>query len=373
MQIDTTIIGAGVVGLAVAARLSENKRPLFVVERNSSFGQETSSRNSEVIHAGIYYTAGSLKARLCVQGRHMLYQRLQSAKIPYRRCGKLLVATDTQEAGQLDLIVEKARANGVDDLERISGARARQMEPQAKAKAALFSPSTGIIDSHRLMRHLLSAARRNGSEIVYQTTVEKLVPRDGGGFDVVVRYPDGEEDRFFSRRVINCAGLGADRVAASTGIDLDAWGYRLHLWKGEYFSCEAPAGFINHLVYPVPLPNTVGLGIHATLDLAGRIKFGPNAIYLPDGDLDYSVDSDHREAFFKAAARYLPGLQSDWLQPEMAGIRPKLQKPGDGVRDFVINEESDKGLPGLVNCIGIESPGLTSCLAIADHVADLLA
>lgn len=372
MQIDTTIIGAGVVGLAVAARLSDSKRPLFVVERNASFGQETSSRNSEVIHAGIYYPAGSLKARFCVRGRRLLYPRLESARIPHRRCGKLLVATDTQEAGQLDAIIEKARANGVDDLEPISGAKARQMEPQASAEAALFSPSTGIVDSHRLMRHLLSTARRNGSEVVYRTTVEKIAPRDGGGFDVVVRYPDGEEDRFCSRRVVNCAGLGADRVAASAGIDLDASGYRLHLWKGEYFSCQAPDDFITHLVYPVPLPNTVGLGVHATLDLAGRIKFGPNAIYLPQGELDYGVDPDHREAFFKAAVRYLPALQPDWLQPEMAGIRPKLQKPGDGVRDFVISEESDKGLPGLVNCIGIESPGLTSCLAIADYVADLL-
>jgi len=371
MQIDTTVIGAGVVGLAVAARLSEHNRPLFVVERNTGFGQETSSRNSEVIHAGIYYPTGSLKARLCVRGREMLYRRLEETRIPYRRCGKLLVATDPAEAEQLTAIVKKAEANGVHDLEALSGDQALEMEPQVKAVAALYSPSTGIIDSHRLMRHLLSRARRNGSEIVYRTTVESVLPREGGGFDVLVRYPDGEEDRFFSRRVVNCAGLGADRVAASAGIDLDACGYRLHFWKGEYFSCQAPDGFINRLLYPVPLPNTVGLGIHATVDLGGRIKFGPNASYLPDGELDYSVDPGHRDSFHRAAVRYLPALQAEWLQPEMAGIRPKLQKPGDGVRDFVIREETDKGLPGLVNCIGIESPGLTSCLAIADYVAAL--
>lgn len=373
MQIDTTIIGAGVVGLAVAARLSEKSGPLFVVERNAGFGQETSSRNSEVIHAGIYYPAGSLKARLCVLGREMLYQRLAKTRIPHRRCGKLLVATDTEEAEQLDAIVQKAAANGVDDLERLSGERVRAMEPQVKAVAALFSPSTGIIDSHRLMRHLFSRARRNGCEIVYQTRVERIVPSSGGGFDLVVRYPDGEEDRFHSQRVVNCAGLGADRLAASAGIDIDAWGYRLHLWKGEYFSCQAPEGFIKRLVYPVPLPNTVGLGIHATVDLCGRIKFGPNATYLADGELDYQVDAGQRDQFYRAAVRYLPALEPDWLQPEMAGIRPKLQKPGDSVKDFLINEESAKGLPGLINCIGIESPGLTSCLAIADYVADLLA
>jgi L-2-hydroxyglutarate oxidase LhgO len=343
-----------------------------VIERNDSFGRETSSRNSEVIHAGIYYPAGSLKARLCVRGREMLYQRLAKTRIPHRRCGKLLVATSAAEAEQLEAIVQRAAANGVDDLEPLSGERARALEPQVKAVAALLSPSTGIIDSHRLMRHLFSQTRRSGGEIVYQTTVERIKPRSGGGFDLVVRYPDGEEDTFSSSRVVNCAGLGADRLAASAGIDIDACGYRLHLWKGEYFSCHAPEGFIQRLVYPVPLPNTVGLGIHATVDLAGRIKFGPNATYLPDGELDYQVDADRRDEFYRAAVRYLPALEPDWLQPEMAGIRPKLQKPGDGVKDFLINEESDKGLPGLVNCVGIESPGLTSCLAIADYVADLL-
>lgn len=382
MQIDTTIIGAGVVGLAVAARLSEESGALFVVERNAGFGQETSSRNSEVIHAGIYYPAGSLKARLCVQGREMLYQRLANTRIPHRRCGKLLVATSAAEAKQLEAIVQRAAANGVDDLERLSGEQARAMEPQVKAVAALFSPSTGIIDSHRLMRHLFSQARKNGSQIVYRTKVERIIPSSGGGFDLVVRYPDGEEDRFHSQRVVNCAGLGADRLAATAGIDVDACGYRLHLWKGEYFSCQAPEGFIQRLVYPVPLPNTVGLGIHATVDLAGRIKLGPNATYLSDsdladsdladGELNYQVDADLRDDFYRAAVRYLPALKPDWLQPEMAGIRPKLQKPGDSVKDFIISEESDKGLPGLVNCIGIESPGLTSCLAIADYVAELL-
>ncbi|MEJ2642686.1 MAG: FAD-dependent oxidoreductase, partial [Desulfosarcinaceae bacterium] len=192
MQIDTTIIGAGVVGLAVAAKLSENRKPLFVIERNAGFGQETSSRNSEVIHAGIYYPAGSLKARLCVRGREMLYRRLANTRIPHRRCGKLLVATSAAEAEQLEVIVQRAAANGVDDLERLSGEQARALEPQVNAVAALLSPSTGIIDSHRLMRHLLSQARRNGSEIVYQTRMERIVPRSGGGFDLVVRYPDGE-------------------------------------------------------------------------------------------------------------------------------------------------------------------------------------
>ncbi len=373
MRIKTTVVGAGVVGLAVAERLAEKKDQLLVIERNPAIGQETSSRNSEVIHAGIYYPRGSLKSELCRKGRRMLYQRCRLANIRHLKCGKLIVATDPEEEQRLAQIKQQAEANGVDDLSLLSATRVKQMEPRVKATAALFSPSTGIIDSHRLMRHLAARARKNGALFFFETTVEAIEPRPDGRYNVTVRYRDGKTDRFATEQLVNCAGLEADRVAARAGIDIDACNYRQHFWKGEYFSCDLPAGYIKHLVYPVPLPANVGLGIHATIDMTGRIKLGPNATYLPERIYDYTVKADNRKLFYQAARRYLPELRQEQLQPEMAGIRPKLQKPGDGIRDFIIQEESERGLPRLVNCIGIESPGLTSCLAIADYVAALLA
>ncbi len=372
MRIKTTVIGAGVVGLAVAERLAAAGSPLIVIERNPTMGQETSSRNSEVIHAGIYYPQGSLKAELCRQGRSMLYARCRKAKIRHRQCGKLIVATNPEEEQRLEKIKQQAEANGVNDLRLLSAKQIKQMEPRVRATAALFSPSTGIIDSHQLMRHLAARARKAGALFFFQTTVETIEPRSDGRYSISVRYRDGKTETFATDQIVNCAGLEADRIAACAGIDIDSCRYRQYFWKGEYFSCDLPAGFINHLVYPVPLPANVGLGIHATIDIAGRIRFGPDATYLPQRQYDYSVSMEKRKLFCQAARRYLPDLAEDQFQPEMAGIRPKLQKPGDGVRDFVIQEESGKGLPRLVNCIGIESPGLTSCLAIAEHVAALL-
>lgn len=373
MDITTTIIGAGVVGLAVAAEISTTIKGVLILDRNPSFGQETSSRNSEVIHAGIYYAKGSNKARFCVAGNRLLYAHCDSGRIPYRRCGKLIVATETGEEVVLTDILERARENGVDDLEMLTVRRIKALEPNVKASAALFSPSTGIIDSHRLMRSYYARANKNGVQFVPQTTVERIKKEDDGRYRVHVIYPDGDSDSFTSQFIINCAGLESDRIAESLGIDIDACGYRLHYWKGEYFSLDVPPGYIRRLVYPVPHANNVGLGIHATIDLSDRVKLGPNATYMPGRAIDYSVDPTARHAFYKAALRYLPGIHEDQLNPEMAGIRPKLQLPGDPAKDFVIEEESSKGYPGVVNLIGIESPGLTASMAIARYVADLLA
>ena len=373
MEITTTIVGAGVVGLAVAAELSKTRKGILVLERNPSFGQETSSRNSEVIHAGIYYARDSLKARLCVEGNRLLYPLCEQRRIPHRRCGKLIVATEEDEEAILATIQDRARENGVEALEMLSARQIKILEPNVKACAALFSPSTGIIHSHRLMRHYAARANKNGARFVPQTTVSRVEKQDDARYRVHVAYPDGQTDAFASRWVINCAGLESDRIAESLGIDIDAYGYRLHYWKGEYFSLDVPPGFIRHLVYPVPQPNHVGLGVHATIDLSGRVKFGPNATYLPDRDLDYSVNPAARQSFYDAACRYLPGIAPDQLHPEMTGIRPKLQKPGDPARDFIIAEESAKGFPGVINLIGIESPGLTASPAIARHVAALVA
>jgi L-2-hydroxyglutarate oxidase LhgO len=373
MDITTTIIGAGVVGLAVAAELSDTQKGIVLLERNPAFGRETSSRNSEVIHAGIYYASGSRKARFCVEGNRLLYRLCEQRRIPHRRCGKLIVATEKDEEGILATIQAHARENGVEDLKMLSARQARAMEPHVKACAALFSPSTGIIHSHRLMRHYAARANKNGARFVPQTTVSRVEKQDDGRYRVHVVYPDGQTDSFSSRRVINCAGLESDRIAESMGIDIDRCGYRLHYWKGEYFGLDVPPGYLRRLVYPVPQANHVGLGIHATIDLGDRVKLGPNATYLPDRELDYSVDPSARYAFFEAASRYLPGIGVDQLHPEMTGIRPKLQRPGDPARDFIIEEESSRGLPGVINLIGIESPGLTASPAIARHVAALLA
>ncbi len=373
MEITTTIVGAGVVGLAVAAELSKTRKGVLILERHPTFGQETSSRNSEVIHAGIYYARDSKKATLCVEGNRLLYRLCEQHRIPHRRCGKLIVATEKDEEAILAAIQERARENGVETLEMLSARQIKVLEPNVKACAALFSPSTGIIHSHRLMRHYAARALKNGAQFVPHTTVSGVEKQCDASYRVHVVYPDGQTDAFASRWIVNCAGLESDRIAASLGIDIDACGYRLHYWKGEYFSLEVPQGFIRHLVYPVPQANHVGLGVHATIDLSDRVKLGPNATYLPDRALDYTVNPKARQSFYEAACRYLPGISVDQLHPEMTGIRPKLQKPGDPARDFIIAEESSRGFPGVVNLIGIESPGLTASPAIARHVAGLMA
>jgi L-2-hydroxyglutarate oxidase LhgO len=367
-----TIIGAGVVGLAIAARYSQNHDNVFVIEKNEKFGQETSSRNSEVIHAGIYYPPDSLKARLCVEGRHLLYALCKSHRIPFRKCGKLIVATTQAEEAYLVTIQAKAQANGVNDLQHLTRRQVAELEPGVKAVSALYSPSTGIIHSHRFMRHLVAQAQKNKVHFIYQCEVKQVEPQPGPRYQVHVGYPDGQEEKFTTRYLINCAGLESDHIAASMGIDIAAHQYQQFFWKGEYFSLASSPGFISRLIYPVPLPNNEGLGTHATIDMTGKIKLGPNAIYLSDKNYDYTVDSSHQNDFYMAAKRYLPSLNYNDLTPDYAGIRPKLQKPSDTVRDFIIQEESARGLPGVVNLLGIESPGLTASLAIANYVKGIL-
>jgi len=372
MEIETTIIGAGVIGLAIAAEISDDFKDVFVLEKHAKFGQETSSRNSEVIHAGIYYPEGSLKAKLCVEGNKLIYGLCGERNIPHRRCGKLIVATNDEEEKQLEAIVAKARDNNVRDIKRVSRRQINDMEPAVKAISGLYSPSTGIVDSHRLMAFFESKARNNGANLVYKTLVEDIGMVSPGKYKLVITNPDGEKYSYTTRYLINCAGLEADRMAESLGIDIEAHRYRQYFWKGEYFGVRAKAGIISTLVYPVPLPNNVGLGTHATIDLNGQIKLGPNATFLPERTYDYTVDLSGQNAFFESARRFLPFMRFEDLSPAMVGIRPKLQKPGDAVRDFIISEESDKGFPGVVNLLGMESPGLTSSLAIAKYVKTLL-
>ena len=363
-----TIVGAGVVGLAVAARLARRVKDLIVIERRERHGQEASSRNSEVIHAGLYYPTGSLKATLCVRGNRLLYEAARRQGLPHRATGKLIVAMEKDEIPELERLLARACANGV-ELRMLTADESRALEPNVPAVAALWSPATGVIGAHGLMDFLLHQAREHGAILQARAELVAIERRDAD-YALTLLTPDGNET-FTSERVVNAAGLEADTVAALAGIDVDAAGYRLHWCKGSYFAvAPRKAGFLSRLVYPVPGP--VSLGVHAVLDVAGRLKFGPDAEYLPERRLDFTVDPARRGAFAEGVRRLLPAIDADDLTPDMAGIRAKLQGPGDGYRDFVVREETERGLPGFVNLVGIDSPGLTSALALAEKVDALL-
>lgn len=364
-EVRVTIIGAGVVGLAIASELSRKFDDIVVLERHDSFGQEISSRNSEVLHSGIYYPQGSLKARLCVEGIDELYRICGEYSVPHRKSGKLIVAADQSELGALEDIFNKGLGNNVKDLSLIDGKAALQLEPNINALAAIYSPNTGIIDTHSLMKHFCSVAEERGVIVSYNSEVI-FMEKQSSGFILGIK----EEDyRLKSRIVINSAGLASDRIASLAGIDVESSGYRLKPCKGSYFSYAKPSP-VNMLVYPVPWKELVGLGVHATLDLASRLRFGPDAEYIDE--VDYNVDAGKRDIFYASARKIIPGLDRESFVPDMAGIRPKLQGPGEKTRDFMIQEESEKGLNGLINLIGIESPGLTASPAIAGMVSSLV-
>ncbi len=367
-DVGLTVVGAGVVGLAVAARLAPRHPDLVVLERRERHGQETSSRNSEVIHAGLYYPPASLKARLCVEGNRLLYELLERHGLPHRRLGKLIVAGRPAELPHLETLLQRGLANGA-PLRLLTGEEARALEPNVPCLAALHSPSTGVLSAHALMDLLLQQARDGGATLQPRAELVAL-ERVAGGYRLELSTPDGRES-FTSERVVNAAGLESDTVAALAGIDLDQAGYRLHFCKGVYFSL-APGrwGLVSRLVYPVP--GHVSLGTHAVVDVAGGLRFGPDVEYLAGHTYDYTVDEGRRAAFGEAVRHLLPMVRDEELQPDIAGIRPKLQGPSDPVRDFVLAEESGRGLPGLVNLFGIESPGLTAALAIAREVERLL-
>jgi L-2-hydroxyglutarate oxidase LhgO len=363
------VIGAGVVGLAVAARLASAKKEVVVLERHESFGKETSSRNSEVVHAGMYYPPGSLKAKLCVEGNRRLYELCAKHGIPHRKTGKFIIANSGAESEKLFELNDLGSRNGTEGLAILSKQKLGQIEPNVKADLALYSPSTGIVDTHQLMKFFQTQAEKEGAVVGYNCTV-KGIQREAGGYRIGFSDADGRDERIAAEIVVNCAGLDADTVAAMAGIDIDKAGCRLHPCKGEYFAV-APRhkGKLSRLVYPAP--TAISLGIHVVLDLGGALKLGPNAFYTESRD-DYRVDPSHQGEFFDSARRFLPFLEHGDLSPDMAGIRPKLQGPGMTFRDFVVAEESSKGLPGLINCIGIESPGLTASPALAEHVAGLV-
>lgn len=363
-EIDCVVIGAGVVGLAVARALALQGREVLVLEAEGAIGTGTSSRNSEVIHAGIYYAAGSLKARLCVEGRHALYAYASERSVPHRRCGKLIVATSEAQVAQLDAILAKARANGVEDMALLSGSEARALEPQLACLAALHSPSTGIVDSHALMLSLQGDLENAGGMLALKSPVVSAVCTPN---DIELTSEDGTTLRCVT--VVNAAGLTAPLLARRFEGLPQSSVPEAYFAKGNYFTLAGRAPF-QRLIYPVP--EAAGLGVHLTLDLGGQAKFGPDVQWVDSPD-DLVVDPRRGDAFYDEVRRYWPALPDGALIPGYAGIRPKISGPDEPARDFVIAGPETHGVPGLVNLFGIESPGLTSSLAIGRHVAEMLA
>ena len=370
MDTDITIIGAGVVGLAIAENVSKTHNNVFLIEKHLSFGQETSSRNSEVIHAGIYYTKDSLKARLCVEGKWMIYDYCKKYDIPFNNCGKLIVATSEEEISVIKGIRLTALKNGVDDLLFLEREQISELEPNIFALKALFSPSTGIVDSHSLMKQYETNSYNNGCQIVYGSEVAGISQIENG-YKINLLDTDKKNYSFTTRIIINSAGLTSDKVSEMVGIKDDS--LKILFCKGEYFRINPPKNrLINRLVYPVPHQNMEGIGIHVTIDMGGGVKLGPDVKYLESNIYDYKVTASKQEAFYKSVKKFLPFLEFDDIAPEMAGIRPKIQKPGEPLRDFYIMEETSRGYPGFINLIGMESPGLTSSIAIAKYVNGLI-
>ena len=366
-EIDVAVIGAGVIGLATAHEIAQGKKQVFVFEKNRTFGLETSSRNSEVIHAGIYYPEDSLKARLCVEGKNLLYALCDRHNIACKKCGKIIVAADENEIHWLEELHEQGRKNGVDDLALLSRTEVKRLEPSVEGRAGLLSPSSGILDSHNLLRFLHDQARERGVEFVFGTEVIGM-ERAGGKYNIHIRDRDGIS-ALIANVVVNCAGLNSDRIAELAGIDIAKSGYQLHYCKGEYFSLHSKyRNLISRLIYPTP--EQAGHGIHWRQALDGRVLLGPSAYYVEA--VDYSVDETYKEYFYSSAKRFLSFVELEDLVPESAGIRAKLQGPDDGFRDFVITDEEKAGFPGLINLIGIESPGLTAALAIARFVCRMM-
>lgn len=369
-QIQTVVLGAGVVGLAVARELAIQGQEVIVLESADAFGTGTSSRNSEVIHAGIYYPAGSLKAKLCVQGRHMLYAYCQERQIPHKACGKLIVATSEAQVAQLAAIQAKAAVNGVlgdDQLRLLSAAQAQAMEPDLKCEAALWSPSTGIVDSHALMLSFLGDFE-NASGILALNSefASAQIVRDSSKSRFIIRTQDGTE--IWAENVINSTGLVAPIVARQFAGMAQAHLPRAYYAKGNYFSLSGRSPF-SRLIYPVP--EAAGLGVHLTLDMAGQAKFGPDVEWV-DSPGKLHVDPGRGDAFYAEVRKYWPGLKDGALIPSYAGIRPKINSPQETAADFCIMGPAEHGVQGLVHLFGIESPGLTSSLAISQAVAQAL-
>lgn len=375
MDTDVVVIGAGVVGLACAAESAMRGLRTILVEKHESFGMETSSRNSEVIHSGIYYPTRSLKARLCVQANRNLYSECELHSVWSRKCGKLIVAVTGEEIAPLEKLYARGIANGVEGLEMLDAHDAKKLEPSITCSGAIFLPSTGILDTHELMKSYLTEAKGYGADAVFKVTYVGAEPKNNL-YRIALRDAAGETTMIDSRYVINSGGLHADKVARTFGIDIDGAGYRLHHNRGHYYAVSPQKSqLITRLVYPLPHEKLVSVGIHITIDRSGRVKLGPDTEYLdpsvPESDW-YVFDESRREIFYGAVKHYFPLLELEDLSPDQVGVRSKLSGSEKEIKDFIINEESDRDLPGVVNLIGIESPGLTCAREIAREVFSIL-
>lgn len=369
MDFDVVVIGGGVVGLACSYFLSQ-KYSVLLIERHPSFGWETSSRNSEVIHSGIYYPPDSLKAKLCVEGNVSLYKWCESNNVPFKKTGKIIVATEDNEIPFLEHLLTNAKINGVGEVELLDKEDIQKLEKNVVGLAGLFVRATGIVDSHRLMESLFVASQTNGCTFAFKHKVIGIDKNDDG-YTIYVE-AEGETFTITTKSVVNSAGLESDTIASMVGLDIDKLGYRLVWAKGHYFRVRASKrNLVSRLIYPVPPKNSTFLGIHLTIELDGGLKLGPDLVYLDKKVQDYSIPEELKEKFFISVTKYLRGLELEDLSPDQAGIRPKL-KNFENYPDFIINEETQNGFPRFINLIGIESPGLTSCLEIGKRVLYLL-
>jgi len=362
-SVNITIVGAGIVGLAIGNELSEYFDDVLVLEKENGFGKHTSSRNSEVIHSGIYYPKNSLKAELCLKGNKLLYEFADKYGVNYDKCGKFIVATTDEEIPELEKLKAKGILNGVKGLEILNKEEVGLKIPDVKSVGALWVPDTGIVDSHRLMQNLEMLIEKKGGMIAYNTEVNTIKKLEKG-FEL--GFTDGSKLR--TNILINAAGLFSENISKMLGVDTEELNLKLHLCKGEYYKTTKIKG-IKHLIYPLPDPKGIFLGIHLTLNLQGDIRFGPNAYYVDE--LDYKMDTRYKQDFVDAISRYMD-IDPEHLQPDDVGMRAKLQGPNDGFRDFHIKEEKEMGLSKYINLTGIESPGLTSALAIAKKVNDIV-
>lgn len=363
-RIDCAVVGAGVVGLAIARALAMAGREVVILEAETAFGTHTSARNSEVIHAGIYYATGSLKARCCVPGRQALYRYCEEHAVNHRRIGKVIVATDDTELAGLEKYRLQAERNGVDDLRMLSAAELRDMEPEVQAIAGFLSPSTGIIDSHGLMLAYLGDAESHGAALALASPVTGgRCTTDG----IVLEIGGAETTTLLCRNVVNAAGLRAPELARAIAGIPAATIPPTYYAIGHYYTLTGATPF-HRLVYPVARPDW--LGVHVTIDLGGRVKFGPDFDWIDR--IDYTFDMRREQAFYESIRRYYPGLRDGALQPGYTGIRPRITGPGEAAQDFVIHGARDHGVPGLVNLYGIESPGLTASIAIAEYVESVI-
>lgn len=372
-KIKVAAIGAGVIGLSIAAELSRRNSSVYLLERHETFGMETSSRNSEVIHAGLYYPKDSLKTITCIEGNSLIYKICRDNNIHHRKSGKLIVAQSKSEITELEMLFENGLANGVEELRLLTKDEAKALEPNVESEGAIYSGTTGIVDSHELMNFYAHKATQNGAIIAYKTDIKRILRKAGEGYEVTVVDSENAEFKFIAETVINCAGLQSDIIAQMAGIDIRKKGYQLRYCKGQYFKVNGKKSrLVNRLVYPVPKGASGTLGIHATPNLAGVVRLGPDDEYVDRDNVDYSVDSSARKRFHDSVVTFLPFLEEDDLSQDTSGIRPKLQTDNGLFRDFIVKEEADIGLPGFINLIGIESPGLTAAPSIARIVSSMV-